>query len=122
MGCAATHWNCWHIPDISGAVLAAIWPEIGGLDPIIAEQLEIDSRYAGYIKRQDADILAFRRDEALTLPAELDYDTVGSLSTEVRAKLKAARPATLAARLDLRCHARGLDRPSSPCAAARAPR
>ena len=83
--------------DISTQRLAAVWPEIGGLDPIIAEQLEIDSRYAGYIKRQDADILAFRRDEALTLPAELDYDTVGSLSTEVRAKLKAARPATLAA-------------------------
>ena len=83
--------------EISAARLAAVWPEIGGLDPVIAEQLEIDGRYAGYIKRQDADILAFRRDEALKLPADLDYDAVGSLSTEVRVKLKAARPATLAA-------------------------
>jgi tRNA uridine 5-carboxymethylaminomethyl modification enzyme len=83
--------------DISAQRLATVWPEIGGLDPVIAEQLEIDGRYAGYIKRQDADILAFRRDEALKLPSDLDYDAVGSLSTEVRVKLKAARPVTLAA-------------------------
>jgi tRNA uridine 5-carboxymethylaminomethyl modification enzyme len=59
--------------------------------------MEIDGRYAGYLKRQDADIHAFRRDEALSLPADLDYDAIPSLSTEVREKLKAARPATLGA-------------------------
>ena len=63
----------------------------------IAEQIEIDGRYAGYIKRQDADILAFRKDEALLLPADLDYDQVPSLSAEVREKLKKARPASLGA-------------------------
>ena len=84
-------------PEISAQRLGTIWPEITGLAPVIAEQLEIDGRYAGYIKRQDADIVAFRRDEALTLPLDLDYDAVGSLSTEVRMKLKAARPATLGA-------------------------
>ena len=84
-------------PEISGAVLGSIWPEIAALDPAIAEQLEIDGRYAGYLKRQDADVLAFRRDEALLLPEDLDYDSIGSLSTEVRLKLKAARPATLGA-------------------------
>ncbi len=83
--------------EISTASLGLIWPAIAALDPAIAEQLEIDGRYAGYIKRQDADILAFRRDEALELPDGLDYDVIGSLSTEVRLKLKAARPATLGA-------------------------
>lgn len=61
----------------------------------VAEQLEIESLYAGYIERQEADILAFRRDEALEIPAELDYKRVPGLSTEVREKLAKARPATL---------------------------
>ena len=63
--------------------------------PAIAEQLEIEGRYAGYLDRQEADILAFRRDEALDLPAELDYGAIGALSAECRAKLEAVRPATL---------------------------
>ena len=65
--------------------------------PEIAEQVEIDARYAGYLERQERDIAAFRRDEALLLPADLDYATVGSLSREIRDKLAAARPATLGA-------------------------
>lgn len=84
-------------PEITLARLAGIWPEIAVFSPEIAEQVEIDGRYAGYLKRQDADILAFRKDEALLLPDDLDYDTIGSLSTEVREKLKAARPASLGA-------------------------
>jgi tRNA uridine 5-carboxymethylaminomethyl modification enzyme len=84
-------------PEMSVARLASVWPELSAIDPIIAEQLEIEARYRGYLDRQDADIRAFRRDEALALPAALDYDTVGSLSNEVRQKLKAVRPATLGA-------------------------
>jgi tRNA uridine 5-carboxymethylaminomethyl modification enzyme len=84
-------------PEMSVARLASVWPELSAIDPIIAEQLEIEARYRGYPDRQDADIRAFRRDEALALPAALDYDTVGSLSNEVRQKLKAVRPATLGA-------------------------
>ena len=61
------------------------------------EQLEIDGRYAGYVDRQEADIRAFRKDEALRIPVDLDYSQVGGLSTEVRLKLEAGRPATLAA-------------------------
>src|SRR3546814_15238828 len=57
----------------------------------------VRSLYAGYMDRQEADIRAFRRDEALPLPPDLDYATVGSLSTEVRQQLAAARPATLGA-------------------------
>jgi tRNA uridine 5-carboxymethylaminomethyl modification enzyme len=61
----------------------------------VSAQIEIDARYAGYLDRQEADILAFRRDEALYLPDGLDYGTVGGLSAECRLKLAATRPATL---------------------------
>jgi len=84
-------------PGIGLARIAEVWPELGSLAPGIAEQLEIDARYAGYLERQQRDIASFRRDESLLLPPELDYGTVGSLSREIRDKLAAARPATLGA-------------------------
>jgi len=84
-------------PGIAVARLAEIWPELGAIPADIAEQLEIDARYAGYLERQARDIAAFRRDEALLLPEALDYAAVGSLSAEIRGKLAAARPATLGA-------------------------
>ncbi|MPY73035.1 MAG: tRNA uridine-5-carboxymethylaminomethyl(34) synthesis enzyme MnmG [Alphaproteobacteria bacterium] len=84
-------------PDIGLPVLAGFWPALGAIEPAIAEQLEIDALYAKYLERQEADIKAYRRDEGLSLPADLDYGTVGSLSTEVREKLAASRPATLGA-------------------------
>ncbi|HYM27084.1 MAG TPA: hypothetical protein VET66_02965, partial [Steroidobacteraceae bacterium] len=84
-------------PGIDLARLAEIWPELAGLAPEIAEQVEIDGRYRGYLERQEAEIRAFRRDEALKLPRDLDYAAVGSLSSEVRLKLDAARPETLGA-------------------------
>jgi len=83
--------------DIDVARLAAIWPQLADIKPEIAEQLEIDARYAGYLERQGRDIAAFRRDEALLLPAVLDYAAIGGLSVEIRGKLAAARPATLGA-------------------------
>ncbi len=84
-------------PDISWTQIAAVWPELGAISPVIAEQLEIDGRYAGYLDRQEAEIHAFRRDEELMLPPDLDYGAVGSLSTEIRQKLSTARPANLGA-------------------------
>src|SRR5215813_1185465 len=84
-------------PGVDMPRLAAIWPALGALDPDVVEQLEIDARYAGYLGRQEADILAFRRDETLVLPADLDYGAIGSLSVEIRSKLQAAAPATLGA-------------------------
>jgi tRNA uridine 5-carboxymethylaminomethyl modification enzyme len=84
-------------PDITWERLTGIWPELQGLAPEIAEQMEIDGRYAGYLKRQAADVMAFRRDEDLTLVPDLDYDRIAALSTEARQKLKSARPATLGA-------------------------
>jgi len=89
-------------PGIDVPRLAAIWPEFGALAPEVAEQLEADALYAGYLERQQADVVAFRRDEALRLPAGLDYGRVAGLSTEAREKLAAARPMSLgqAARLE----------------------
>jgi tRNA uridine 5-carboxymethylaminomethyl modification enzyme len=84
-------------PGVDLARLAAIWPQLAEFGPDIAEQVEIDARYAGYVERQERDIAAFRRDEALLLPAELDYAAIGSLSREICGKLAAARPATLGA-------------------------
>jgi len=84
-------------PDITWERLIGIWPELRGLSPEIAEQMEIDGRYAGYLKRQEADVVAFRRDEDLSLAPDLDYDRIAALSTEVRQKLKTVRPATLGA-------------------------
>lgn len=84
-------------PDIGLAELARLWPELATLAPPIAEQIEIDGKYAGYLDRQEADIRAFRKDEALMLPAALDVDAIGSLSAEIRQKLRQTRPATLGA-------------------------
>ena len=84
-------------PGIDLARLAAIWPELRVLDASTAEQLEIDARYRGYLGRQEADIQAFRRDESLYLPPDLDYDAIASLSIEVRSKLATTKPTTLGA-------------------------
>jgi len=75
--------------------LATIWPALRTLEAPIVEQLEIEAKYAGYLARQQDDIDAFRRDEALALPNDLDYSAIGSLSNEVRQKLNAVRPTTL---------------------------
>ena len=82
-------------PDIGFADLARIWPELGDFAPGIVEQLEIDAVYAGYLDRQEADIRAFRKDESVGLPADLDYGAIAGLSNEMKEKLGAARPATI---------------------------
>jgi tRNA uridine 5-carboxymethylaminomethyl modification enzyme len=90
------------LPEVDFPVLAGIWPDLQGFQEDIVEQLEVDAQYAGYLGRQEADILAFRRDEALSLPDELDYAAVCGLSAEAVQKLSTIRPATLgqAARID----------------------
>ncbi|HEX6859446.1 MAG TPA: tRNA uridine-5-carboxymethylaminomethyl(34) synthesis enzyme MnmG [Caulobacteraceae bacterium] len=89
-------------PGVTLDDLARIWPQIVEWSPPVREQIEIDAAYHGYLDRQAADVEAFRRDENLTLPADLDYGAVGGLSNEVREKLKAVRPLTLgqAARIE----------------------
>jgi len=90
------------LPEVDFQILQGVWQDLGTIGKDVVEQLEIDARYAGYLDRQDADIVAFRRDEGLKLPADIDYAEVHGLSTEVRQKLSTIRPATLgqAARID----------------------
>ena len=83
------------LPNIDADRLAQLWPELAGMAPAVREQLEFDALYAGYLHRQEADIIAFKRDESLRLSADLDYGAIKGLSNEVRQKLIDARPATL---------------------------
>jgi len=88
-------------PEIGWAEVRVIWPELSAIDPAIAVHLEIDAKYDVYLKRQTADVDAFRRDEGLIL-GDIDYSVVPGLSNEARSKLEAARPRTVgqAGRLD----------------------
>jgi tRNA uridine 5-carboxymethylaminomethyl modification enzyme len=88
-------------PDTEWSTVTAIWPELSAIDPAIGGHIEIDAKYDVYLKRQTADVEAFRRDEGLLL-TDVDYDRVPGLSNEARARLKAASPQTLgqAGRLD----------------------
>jgi tRNA uridine 5-carboxymethylaminomethyl modification enzyme len=88
-------------PEIGWTELRGIWPELSAIDLSIAVHLEIDAKYDVYLKRQTADVDAFRRDEGLIL-SDVDYSLVPGLSNEARSKLEAARPWTVgqAGRLD----------------------
>jgi tRNA uridine 5-carboxymethylaminomethyl modification enzyme len=88
-------------PEIGWAEVRAIWPQLAAVDASIAVHVEIDAKYDVYLKRQAADVDAFRRDEGLIL-TEVAYADVPGLSNEARTKLEAARPRTIgqAGRLD----------------------
>jgi tRNA uridine 5-carboxymethylaminomethyl modification enzyme len=90
-----TVWQLLSYPRFGVDVLARIWPELAALDPKIALQLETDAKYAVYLERQAEDVERFRRDEALPLPASLDYASIAGLSIELRQKLGFVRPRTL---------------------------
>ncbi len=89
-------------PTIGVEQLAQIWPRFADLAPSIAEQLEIDASYEVYLSRQAVDIAAYRRDESLELPDELDYAQLPGLSNEAKQKLQSIRPRTIgqAGRID----------------------
>ena len=72
-----------------------IWPEIPVFTKEIDSQIEINSHYRGYLKKQKADILAFKRDENLIIPNKINYDTLSGLSNEVKAKFKQVKPHTM---------------------------
>ncbi|HEV2363794.1 MAG TPA: tRNA uridine-5-carboxymethylaminomethyl(34) synthesis enzyme MnmG [Caulobacteraceae bacterium] len=108
-------------PGVSFEQLAPIWPQIQRWPAFARERLEADAVYLGYLERQASDIALFRRDEALPIPADLDYGSVGALSHEARERLSLVRPATLgqAARIEgitpgaltaLLAHVRRVDR------------
>ena len=82
-------------PNVGLDRLSVIWPELGSLSRRTADQLEIEAKYAVYLARQQSDIEAFRRDEAVAIPEALDYAAVKGLSNEARARLDSIRPHTL---------------------------
>ncbi|MGY3486135.1 tRNA uridine 5-carboxymethylaminomethyl modification enzyme [Bradyrhizobium sp. USDA 4011] len=88
-------------PEIEWPAVQAIWPELSAIDPVIAVHIEIDAKYDVYLKRQTADVDAFRRDEGLVL-TDVDYADVPGLSNEARVKLQKAQPRTVgqAGRID----------------------
>jgi len=82
--------------SVGYARLVEIWPELADFDPAIAAQIEIDARYDAYVKRQEVDVAALKKDEAVEIPGDFDYTTLPSLKAELRQKLSERRPATLA--------------------------
>jgi len=82
-------------PDITWNALSEIWPQLRGVSDAIAEQIEIDAKYAVYLDRQKRDVQSFRREEDTIIPSELDYGAMRGLSNELRARLSLVKPATL---------------------------
>ena len=87
--------NVLSYADVSRETLIQIWPELAEMPDDICQQLETESKYAGYLKRQQADIEIFKKDENLKLREDIDYRKIGGLSNEMVAKLSKIRPSTV---------------------------
>ena len=81
--------------SVNMSIIREIWPEINYVSREIDDQIEINSHYKGYLKKQSADIIAFKRDENLIIPENLDYDQFSGLSNEVKSKFKQIKPKTM---------------------------
>ena len=90
------------MPEVGFDRVRDIWPELGTLPNFAREALEADALYAGYVGRQEADIVALRKEEQLVLRSDIEYAAIPSLSAELRQKLSRVQPGTLgqAARID----------------------
>ena len=75
--------------------LRSIWSKIPKASKNEEEQIEISAHYSGYLEKQEADIIAFRKDENLLIPEDIDYSKLSGLSNEVKSKFKLVRPKTL---------------------------
>lgn len=84
-------------PNVKWADVVQVFPELSNIKPEVAEQLEIEGIYQGYLARQSLDILAFKKEEALLIPEDFDYRKVGGLSNEIVERLEQTRPATIGA-------------------------
>lgn len=94
-GVRRSAFNVMSYPDVSRETILAIWPGLSTIPLLIYEQIEIEAKYAGYIKRQLADIEVFKKDENLRLREDIDYSQIGGLSREMVAKLSQIRPSTI---------------------------
>ena len=81
--------------DVSRETLEQILPNIIGVDDAVIEQISIESKYSGYMKRQSIDIEVFKKDETVKIYPDIDYSKIGGLSKEVVSKLEKARPSTI---------------------------
>jgi tRNA uridine 5-carboxymethylaminomethyl modification enzyme len=81
--------------SVNMSKIREIWPNIPFFSNEIDEQLEINAHYRGYLNKQKADILAFKRDENLIIPDKINYDDLSGLSNEVKAKFKKIKPKTM---------------------------
>ena len=81
--------------DVTFKKLRSIWRKIPKASKTEEEQLEISAHYSGYLEKQEADIVAFRRDENLLIPDNIDYGKLSGLSNEVKSKFKLIKPKTL---------------------------
>ncbi len=94
-GVRRTAFNVMSYEGVSRETVSEIWPELANIPDDVYEQIEIEARYAGYIKRQLADIEVFKKDEKLKIKEDLDYRQIGGLSNEMVAKLTKVRPSTI---------------------------
>ncbi len=94
-GTKRTAFNAMSYIDVSRETINQIWPQLSSMPNDIFEQIEIEARYSGYIKRQLADIEVFRKDENLRLRDDIDYSQIGGLSREMVAKLSKVKPSTI---------------------------
>jgi tRNA uridine 5-carboxymethylaminomethyl modification enzyme len=83
-------------PDVGPAEIVQLWPQLAAVAPSVLDQLSTDAQYAVYLERQRSDVAALRRDEGVAIPDWLDYAEIPGLSNELRQKLLAAQPTTLA--------------------------
>ena len=81
--------------DVNMIKIREIWPNIPYISKEIDDQVEINAHYRGYLSKQKADILAFKRDENLKIPENVNYDDLSGLSNEVKSKFKLIRPKTM---------------------------
>lgn len=94
-GVRRTAFNAMSYVDVSRETINKIWPELQNMPDTVFEQIEIEAKYSGYIKRQMADIEVFKKDENLKLKEDIDYTNIGGLSREMVAKLSKVRPSTI---------------------------
>jgi len=81
--------------DVTLIKLRKIWDNIPQFEDYIDEQVEIDAHYSGYLKRQSHDIAAFKKDESISIPTDINYENFSGLSNEIKSKLKLVKPKTL---------------------------
>lgn len=94
-GTKRSAFNVMSYDGVSRETITQIWPELQTMPDDIYEAIEIEAKYAGYLKRQQADIDVFQKDEKLKIKEDIDYALIGGLSREMVQKLSKVRPATI---------------------------